>query len=81
MNNRDVNLIIEDLRTNCIDLINRSGLPISVAYYVFKDVMRELEDSKENYITRAREQEIKELKQFKESSSEEEVKKEIESLD
>lgn len=54
---RDINLVIEDLKMDIIDKLNQSNLPISIAYYVLKDVMNELSINYDNYITQARKQE------------------------
>lgn len=55
--NRDVNLTIEDLKGQIVNAINQSGLPISVAYYVTKDIMAELEINYRNYLSQAYRQE------------------------
>ena len=57
MENRDVNLIIEDVKMNIVNELNNSNLPISVAYYILKDVMNELSNNYDNYIKQARRQE------------------------
>lgn len=58
---KDINLQIEDLKNDCVSLINQSGLPISVAYYLFKDIMVDLQTSYENYLKQARIEETKRL--------------------
>ena len=40
---KDINLIIEDFKQSVFDSANQSNLPISVVYYVLKDVMNEVE--------------------------------------
>lgn len=53
---RDINLVIEDVKAQIIDTINHSGLPISVVYYIMKDVMYDLDANYTNYIEQARKQ-------------------------
>lgn len=53
MEERDVNLVIEEVKTQVINTINQSGLPISVVYYIMKDVMNGLDTTYNDYIKQA----------------------------
>lgn len=70
---KDINLQIEDLKNDCVNLINQSGLPISVAYYLFKDIMVDLQTSYENYLKQARIEETKRLQALAQSQETSEV--------
>lgn len=37
-----MNLQIESIKSNLIDIINNSGLPIGVIHYMLKDISREV---------------------------------------
>ena len=50
---RDVNLIIEETKQNAIKSLNESGLPVSVIYYIMRDVMTETSEEYQRYINRA----------------------------
>lgn len=67
---KDINLQIEEFRQTIIDTVNRSGLPISVAYYILKDVMIDFTDSYKNYLDQAkrREEDAKKLFESKEEN-------------
>lgn len=49
-NNKDINLIIEEFKQGLVNSVNQSNLPLSVCYYVMKDVFNELVSTYENYI-------------------------------
>lgn len=55
---RDINLVIEEVKTQVINTINQSGLPISVVYYIMKDVMNGLDTTYSDYIKQAYNQEM-----------------------
>lgn len=40
-----MNYQIEIFHQEIINILNKSGLPIGVAYYIMKDVLKELEDA------------------------------------
>lgn len=39
-----INLQIEQFKSNVLDLINNSKLPVAVVYYIFKDIQRDLDE-------------------------------------
>lgn len=41
--NENFNLKVEELKENIINIINNSGLPISVIYYVYKNILKDIE--------------------------------------
>ena len=64
---KGINLITEEFKNQLYELVNNCGLPISSAYYILKDFMREFTGFYEETVNN-------ELKQYKE----EEAKKEKE---
>ena len=50
---RDINLIIEETKQNIIRSLNESGLPVSVMYYIMRDIMTETSEEYQRYINRA----------------------------
>jgi hypothetical protein len=50
---RDINLIIEETKINIVKTINESGLPISVIYYIMRDIMTETSEEYQRQINRA----------------------------
>lgn len=64
---RDSNLIVEQFKTDLIDAINHSNLPIAVVYYVAKDVFKDLEETYTNYVNKAlKDEQAAQLQQNKE---------------
>lgn len=61
---KDINLQVEEFRQTIIDTVNRSGLPISVAYYILKDIMVDFTDSYKNYLDQAKQREENAKKLF-----------------
>ena len=53
MEERDVNLIVEEVKAQVINTLNQSGLPVSVVYYIMKDVMNGLDATYNDYIKQA----------------------------
>lgn len=51
---QDVNLLVENFKTDLIKVINDANLPISIVYYVTKDVMMDISNSYENYLKQAK---------------------------
>lgn len=73
---RGINLQIDNFKTEMVNFINESNLPIAVVYYVLKDVLLEVERVY-NQAASAEyqdfcEQAIKEEQEKKENESEEE---------
>lgn len=60
---RDINLQIEEFKQTIVDTVNHSGLPISVAYYILKDIMNDFTDSYKNYLEQASRREKQEALQ------------------
>ncbi len=54
--NQDINLTVEEAKQNIINTINNTGLPISVVYYIMKDIMNDMTDSYNNYLIQAKRQ-------------------------
>ena len=40
---KNINLIIEDIKSQIINTINSSGLPISIIYYLMSDIYKQLD--------------------------------------
>ena len=59
MNNNDINLTIESTRQSIINMVNQSGLPIGVVYYMFKDIMTDLSEAYTNYLTKTEREAVK----------------------
>lgn len=67
---KNINLIIEDIKSQIINTINSSGLPISVIYYLMSDVYKKLEVEYKSYIEQARLEEKRQaLKESKEKET------------
>ena len=45
-----VNYSIETLRQNIYDVINKSQMPIGVAYFVFKDIFADITNAYQNAV-------------------------------
>lgn len=45
MDNKTINLLIEDLKNNLITDVQNSNLPLGICYYIVKDVFKELENT------------------------------------
>lgn len=65
---QDINLIIENFKQTIFDAANQSGLPLSVVYYVFSDVFREVETEYNNYINTARAREAAAARNMQEAA-------------
>ena len=57
-----LNTMIEELHSNLINDINSSHLPVSIVYYVVKDVFNEVELSYRNVLTSEKEKPTEEIK-------------------
>ena len=67
---KNINLIIEDIKSQIIDTINSSGLPISVIYYLMSDVYKRLDVEYKSYIEQAKLEEKRQaLKESKEKET------------
>lgn len=67
---KNINLIIEDIKSQIIDIINSSGLPISVIYYLMSDVYKKLDIEYKSYIEQAKLEEKRQaLKESKEKET------------
>lgn len=67
---KNINLIIEDIKSQIINTINSSGLPISVIYYLMSDVYKKLEVEYKSYIEQAKLEEKRQaLKESKEKET------------
>ena len=65
---KDINLQIEEFRQTIIDTVNRSGLPISVAYYILKDVFNTVESDYYAYLNDAAKKQRAEAEALAESA-------------
>lgn len=67
---KNINLIIEDIKSQIINTINSSGLPISVIYYLMSDIYKKLEVEYKSYIEQAKLEEKRQaLKESKEKET------------
>ena len=67
---KNINLIIEDIKSQIINTINSSGLPISVIYYLMSDVYKRLDIEYKSYIEQAKLEEKRQaLKESKEKET------------
>lgn len=67
---KNINLIIEDTKSQIINTINSSGLPISVIYYLMSDVYKRLDVEYKSYIEQAKLEEKRQaLKESKEKET------------
>ena len=44
-NEKSINLQIEEFRNNLLNLVNNSGLPAGIVYYMYKDIGKEIENA------------------------------------
>lgn len=51
---QDVNLVMDDFKNELVNLVNNSGLPIGVLYYIIGDLYKTLDSEYYNYINQAR---------------------------
>ena len=51
---KNVDIAIEDLKQNIVSEFEKSGLPISVVYYVMKTIFQDLEADYSRYIDQER---------------------------
>lgn len=73
-----MNLKIENVRRQLVDIINQSGLPIGVIYYMFKDLFGEISQEHNNAI-RYEMRQLEEVKKSETETKEDENKKSEES--
>ena len=67
---KNINLIIEDIKSEIINTINSSGLPISVIYYLMSDIYKKLDVEYKTYIEQAKLEEKRQaLKESKEKET------------
>lgn len=67
---KNINLIIEDIKSQIINTINNSGLPISIIYYLMSDVYKKLDVEYKSYIEQAKLEEKRQaLKESKEKET------------
>lgn len=67
---KNINLIIEDIKSQIINTINSSGLPISVIYYLMSDIYKKLDVEYKSYIEQAKLEEKRQaLKESKEKET------------
>lgn len=67
---KNINLIIEDIKSQIINTINSSGLPISVIYYLMSDIYKRLDVEYKSYIEQAKLEEKRQaLKESKEKET------------
>ena len=67
---KNINLIIEDIKSQIINTINNSGLPISIIYYLMSDIYTKLDVEYKSYIEQAKLEEKRQaLKKSKEKET------------
>lgn len=67
---KNINLIIEDIKSQIINTINNSGLPISIIYYLMSDIYTKLDVEYKSYIEQAKlEKKRQALKESKEKET------------
>ena len=67
---KNINLIIEDIKSQIINTINNSGLPISIIYYLMSDIYKKLEVEYKSYIEQAKKKKKRQaLKESKEKET------------
>ena len=67
---KNINLIIEDIKSQIINTINNSGLPISIIYYLMSDIYTKLDVEYKSYIEQAKLEEKRQvLKESKEKET------------
>jgi len=42
---KSINIQIEEFRSNLLNLVNNSGLPAAMVYYIYKDIGKEVENA------------------------------------
>lgn len=47
---KTINVLAEDFKASLVNLINQSGLPLTIVYYIYKDVAYDLEKTYYNTI-------------------------------
>lgn len=67
---KNINLIIDDLRNNLVNMINESGLPIGVVELICKDLYTKVQNSYIGQINSARMKEMKSTEEIKQDIQE-----------
>lgn len=52
----NVNLLTEQFKDSIVEIVNNSGLPPAIIYYVMKDTFKDIESGYNNYINQAKRQ-------------------------
>ena len=52
----NINLLTEQFKDSIVDIVNSSGLPPAIIYYVMKDIFKDIESGYTNYIEQAKRQ-------------------------
>lgn len=60
-----MNLQIENVKQNIINIINNSGLPIGIIYYLFKDINAEISSGYNKALNYEKQQQLEKEKQEK----------------
>lgn len=55
-NNVGFNTYLNNFKTNMINTINDSGLPVGVVYYIMKDILNDIQNAYENTLKKEKEE-------------------------
>ena len=69
-----MNLQIEKIKQDIINIINNSGLPIGVIYYLFKDIDSEISSEYNRALNYEKQQQMKELEKQKQEQKDKQQK-------
>lgn len=67
-NNTKFNTYLNDFKTDMVNMINSSGLPVGVVYYIVKDLFSDIQLAYENTLKKEKEEIIAEEKANKKIS-------------
>lgn len=67
-NNTKFNTYLNDFKTDMVNMINNSGLPVGVVYYIVKDLFSDIQLAYENTLKKEKEEIIAEQKANKKIS-------------
>ena len=50
------NTYLNEFKTNVVNVVNNSGLPVGVVYYIMKDLLNDIQDAYETTLKKEKEQ-------------------------
>ena len=75
------NTHLNNLKTDLVNTINKSGLPVGVAYYIIKDLFMDVQIAYENALRSEREAHLKNIEEINNLNNNKETNNQIEHED